>query len=116
DVFTNAGYDPTAATLLGLGGELFEPGPGELKALSDLAPLLAIMSRLPVNVRRALGERVAADLLDEAGLVRPQFHGTTRDFEVPVPSAGGKFGPGYYTTHDLEAAETYGFRRGLPSN
>lgn len=116
DVFEGAGYDPGVATLLGLGGELVEPGPGELKALSDLTPLLAIMSRLPVNVRRALGERVAADLLDEAGLVRPQFHGTDQTFDVPRPSRGGKFGPGYYTTHDLEAAETYGFRHGLPPN
>lgn len=114
DVFANAGYDPGMATLLGLGGELVEPGPGELRALADLTPLLAIMSRLPVNARRALGERVAADLLDEAGLVRPQFHGTTHEFDTPLPSGKGKFGPGYYTTHDVGTAETYGFRGGMP--
>jgi len=116
DVFEGAGYDPGMAALLGFGGEIVEPGPGEIKALTDLIPMLAIMSRLPVGVRRALGQRVAADLLDEAGLVRPQFHGTTRDFDVPAPSSGGKFGPGYYTTHDIDAAETYGFRRGMQPN
>lgn len=61
EVFQNAGYGERAAGVMGLVGDVVEPGPGEFKALAELLPVLGIIGKLPNGkVAEEVG-RVAED-------------------------------------------------------
>lgn len=119
DVFRNAGYDELAAALLGLGAGAAEPGPGELKALAELLPTMAILARLPREVAEALVSRAAPAqraIFGEALENWTMPHGTMHNFDAPHSdfTSMGRSGRGYYSAIDdnLDArrlrAQTYG--------
>lgn len=104
-VFRNAGYDDGVASLLGLAAGFAEPGPGELKALGDLLPVLAIIGRLPPRMAQEIVRRASPAqrlVFGDSPADWQQFHGTMRQFDTPHSdyTSMGRSGRGFYTAID----------------
>lgn len=94
-VMENAGYSRPVSFGVGLAGDLVEPGPGELKALGDLAVM-------PLALRQLLGK--TTKVVDSTGAAKQTLHGTRVTYIEPDlrrDTGQNLFGPGYYTTEGV---------------
>lgn len=95
DAFRNAGYGDAAASALGFGGDLLEPGPGELvAALKAIGPLLGLSPLLRGAARRAPDavEKMLLQGGDGAQRLADELAGGVRDasaaVSIPLTPAG----------------------------